>query len=370
MLITYKLHIKPTKEQENTMFDILNNSRHLYNHLLNKKIFLYNNYKYSINKTELEKYSKFLATTDEFKGLKSMHSHLVQDVSARLINAYDRFFSGEAGFPKFKCRDKYTSFTFKQPKNMNLFSEDGYINISKIGKIKLINHRNINLKKLNKSPKLKLLNIKYENYKWFINLTVEFEDVLPKSIDDKDFKAVGIDLGIKSYLALSDGIFVENPKYLIKSEIKLKKMQKEFSRKDKGSNNHGKFKKRLNKLHYKIKNQRKDFLHKVALKLVQTYDLVVLEDLKVKNMIRNHKLAKHIQDASWSQFKTILKYKAEKHGKYYEEVDAKYTSQTCLCGASVPKTLKDRVHKCLACGIIEDRDIHSAKVILSRSKYK
>ena len=368
MLITYKLHIKPNKEQENIMFNTLNCSRHLYNHLLNKKIFLYNNYKYSINKTELENYSRFLTTTDEFKDLKTIHSHLVQDVSARLINAYDRFFSGEAGFPKFKSRDKYTSFTFKQPKNMNLFSDDGYINISKIGKLKLINHRKLNLKKLNKSPDLRTLNIKYENYKWFINLTVEIEDVIPKSIEDKDFKAIGIDLGIKHYLALSNGIFVENPKHLIKSEVKLKKLQKQFSRKTKGSNNHAKFKKKLNKLHYKVKNQRKDFLHKVALKLVQTYDLIVLEDLRINNMLKNHKLAKHIQDASWSNFKTILRYKTIKHGKHYEEVDAKYTSQTCICGASVPKTLKDRVHNCPICGIVEDRDTHSAKIILSRSK--
>ena len=187
---------------------------------------------------------------------------------------------------------------------------------------------------------------------------------------DKDFKAVGIDLGIKHFIALSDGLFVENPKHLIKSEMKLKRLQKEFSRKKKGSNNHRKFKKKLNKLHSKIKNQRKDFLHKVALKLVNTYDLFVLEDLKVKNMVKNKRLAKHIQDASWSTFKNILKYKAIKYGKHYEEVDPKYTSQTCLCGASVPKTLKDRVHKCFVCGTVEDRDTHSAKVILSRSKYK
>ena len=370
MLITYKMHIKPNKEQEQIMFNTLNYSRHLYNHLLSKKIFLYDNYRYTINKNELESYSKFLTTTEEFGFLKSMHSHLVQDVSARLINAYNRFFSGEAGFPKFKSRDKYTSFTFKQPKNMNLFSEEGFINISKIGKVKLINHRNIDLKKLNKSPDLKTLNIKYENYKWFINLTVEIEDITPKSMKDKDFKAVGIDLGIKHFLALSDGLFVENPKHLIKSEMKLRKLQKEFSRKNKGSNNHRKFKKKLNKLHSKIKNQRKDFLHKVALKLVNTYDLFVLEDLKVKNMVKNKRLAKHIQDASWSTFKNILKYKANKYGKHYEEVEPRYTSQTCLCGASVPKTLKDRVHKCLVCGTIEDRDTHSAKVILSRSKYK
>ena len=179
---------------------------------------------------------------------------------------------------------------------MNLFSEEGFINISKIGRVKLINHRNIDLKKLNKSLDLKLLNVKYENYKWFINLTVEVEDIIPKSIKDKDFKRVGIDLGIKHYLALSDGIFVENPKHLIQSETKLKKLQKEFSRKLKGSNNQRKLKKKLNKLHCKVKNQRKDFLHKVALKLVNTYDLVVLENLKIKNMIKNHRLAKHIQD--------------------------------------------------------------------------
>jgi len=367
MLITYRMKIKPTKEQIKSFYNILNISRHLYNHLLDLRIRHYYNYKKSISKSELDNYCKFLKSTDEWKSLNNMHSHLVQDVTARLDNAYSNFFERRTGFPKFKNRDHYKSFTFKQPSKMNLFPQEGFITLSKIGNVKLINHRDINLKAINKTSKIKTLNIKNENNSWYCNITIEIEIKEPKT-KLTNINRVGLDLGINHYVALSNGLFVENPKYLRISEAKLKQLQRKFSRSKQGSKNQGKLKLRINKLHLKIKNQRRDFLHKVSLQLVKDYDIIVYEELNIKNMVKNRRLAKSISDASWSTFITYLNYKAIIHGKIVEGVDPKGTSQTCLCNNPVPKTLKDRVHSCSVCGTVEDRDTHSAKVILSRSK--
>jgi len=369
MLIAYKMKIKPTKEQLESFYNTLNISKHLYNHLLDLRIRHYNNYKKSISKGELDNYCTFLKTTDEWKGLNQIHSHLVQDVSARLDTSYGNFFSKRAGFPKFKNSDHYKSFTFKQPSSMNLFSNEGFISLSKIGEVKLINHRNLDIKKINKTKKIKTLNIKNENNSWYATLTIEVEIGEPK-VTTKEMSSIGIDLGITHYIALSNGLFIETPKYLRLSETKLKKLQKQFSRSTKGSKNQGKLKKKINKLHLKIKNQRKDSLHKISLQLVKDYDLIVHEDLNIKNMLKNHRLSKSISDASWSTFINYLSYKAIMYNKLSESVDPKNTSQLCLCGNSVPKILKDRVHYCPKCGALEDRDTHSAKVILSRSKLK
>jgi putative transposase len=368
MLMAYRMKLKPTKEQIKISYNVLNISKDLYNHLLDLRKRHYNNYKKSISKSELDNYCTFLKSTDEWKSLNDIHSHLVQDVTARLESAYTNFFEKRAGFPKFKSRDHYKSFTFKQPSKMNLFSNEGFIKLPKIGNVKLINHRNIDLKSINKTDKIKTLNIKNENNSWYATITIEVEIAEPK-IKSTEIKAVGLDLGISHYIALSNGLFVENPKFLRLSEAKLKQLQRKFSRSKQGSKNQGKLKRKINKLHLKIKNQRRDFLHKISLQLVKDYDLIVYEDLNVKNMIKNHKLAKSISDASWSTFINYLNYKAKMHNKLTEAVDPKGTSQTCLCGNPVPKTLKNRVHSCPTCGIVEDRDTHSAKVILSRSKY-
>jgi putative transposase len=367
LLITYHFKIKPNKEQEKLLINTLKYSRYLYNHLLDLRIRHYHNYKKSISKGELENYAKFLATTNEFAFLKEIHSHLVQDVVARLDNSYDRFFKKLAGFPKFKNSKKYNSFTFKQPSKMNLFSSEGFVNISKVGFIRLINHQGLDLKKLNKTTNIKTLNIKKENNSWYCNLTIEVAIEEDYKVDYSN--AIGVDLGIKSYLALSNGIFVENPKYLRANEAKLKQLQKQYSRKAKGSNNQEKLRNKINRLHLKIKNQRRDFLHKVSLMLVKTYDVLIFEKLRIENMVKNRKLSKSISDASWGTLLKYVEYKSLKHNKIFEQVDSKNSSQVCLCGQPVPKTLKDRLHVCPICHTIEDRDTHSAKVILSRSKY-
>ena len=144
----------------------------------------------------------------------------------------------------------------------------------------------------------------------------------------------------------------------------MKKDQRKLSRKKKGSHNRGKAKAKVAKVHAKIANQRKDFLHQASVRVFRNYNLIVMEDLLVRNMVRNHRLAKSIHDAGWGQFRNYIRYKCERTGKKFILVDPKGTSQTCLCGEHVPKDLSVRVHECPVCGLVMDRDLVSAKLIL------
>ena len=170
-----------------------------------------------------------------------------------------------------------------------------------------------------------------------------------------------------TFAAISDGTKIDNPKYFRKSEKKLARLQRRLSRKKKGSNNRGKAKTKATRLHDKIANQRKDFLHKASYSIVQKYNLIAVENLSVKNMVKNRYLSKSIADASWGKFVDYLEYKCLKFGKVFVKVPPGGTSQTCVCGAHVPKDLSMRMHKCTKCGLVADRDVVSAMVILQRA---
>lgn len=171
-------------------------------------------------------------------------------------------------------------------------------------------------------------------------------------------------MGLEKFATLSDNTMIENPKYLRRSESKLKCEQRSLSRKKKSSNSRKKQRERVAKLHRKVRNQRNDFLHKESKKLVEKYDLIIFEDLRIKNMVRNHHLAKSISDASWNRFIEFTTYKAENAGKTVKFVNPRNTSQTCSnCGLTVKKSLAVRLHKC-TCGLTLDRDVNAAINIL------
>jgi len=178
---------------------------------------------------------------------------------------------------------------------------------------------------------------------------------------------IGIDVGLLTFAALSDGTKIDNPKYFCKSEKKLARLQRRLSRKKKGSNNRGRAKAKVTRLHDKITNQRKDFLHKTSYGIVKKYDFIAVEDLSIKNMVKNRHLSKSIADAGWGKFVDYLEYKCLKYGKTFVKVPPGGTSQVCVCGAHVPKDLSVRVHKCPECGLVADRDVVSAMVILQRA---
>ena len=199
--------------------------------------------------------------------------------------------------------------------------------------------------------------------KWYACFSAEIKKELPKKKVIQ--KAIGIDVGLDSFLATNQGEKVDNPRYLRKSESKLAQIQKWHSRKKLKSNNRKNSRLRIARLHEKITNQRLDFLHKLSKKLVSNFQLIVFEKLNIKGMLKNRYLARSISDASWNRFLQMLIYKAEEAGSWAIGVSAKNTTQTCNgCGNTVEKSLATRIHKCPRCGLSIDRDINAARNIL------
>ncbi|MBI4155602.1 IS200/IS605 family element transposase accessory protein TnpB [Candidatus Woesearchaeota archaeon] len=232
------------------------------------------------------------------------------------------------------------------------------IKLSKIGEIKIKSHREI-------KGKIKQITIKKENSgRWFAIITAE--EINKPKIKLNINKAVGIDLGLINIIHDSENNIIKNPRHLINNEIKLKKLQRVLSKKKKGSKNREKSRIKLAKQHEKITNLRKDFLHKISSYYIKNYDLIVIEGLRIKNMVKRH-LSKSINDASWNKLRQLLTYKAENAGKLLIKVNPYGTTQRCSnCNSLVKKELGDREHKCSNCGLDISRDYNSALKIKNK----
>jgi len=258
------------------------------------------------------------------------------------------------GFPRFKPATQYDSFTYPQG---GYKLERNKLKLSKIGDVKIKLHRPV-------EDKIKTCTIIQKNGKYYACLTAEVEPKpLPPCMD-----AVGVDLGVKTLAVTSAGEYFESPKYLRKSENRLKRLQRSVSRKKKGSNRRKKAVRVLAGLHEHVANQRKDYAHKVSRQLVNRYGLIAFEDLNVLGMTQNHHLAKSIIDSGWSQLVAFASYKAESAGRIVKQVDPRNTSQLCSnCGEVVKKQLKDREHRCPYCRFVANRDENAAVNILKRA---
>ncbi|TMV46997.1 IS200/IS605 family element transposase accessory protein TnpB [Paenibacillus mesophilus] len=357
MQMTFQFRLDPTPEQEQLMNRTLELCRKLYNRAKEQRETAYKQegktITYAMQQKELPAFKK------EFPEYKNVHSQVLQDGLQRLDDAYQRFFRGEAGYPRYKSADRYISFTYPQPGAVEkTFAKPGYVYLSKIGVVKMKAHRPFD------PANVTQINVKRYVDSWMVNISVKVSDAEAAQTAES---AVGIDVGLNTFAALSDETKVDNPRYLRKAEKRLKRKQQLLSRKQPASRNRKKAKLKVAKAHRKVARQRKDFLHKQSYRIVRDHDLIAVEELKVRNMVRNRRLAKSISDAGWRRFITYLCYKAKRQGKRFAQVPAHGTSQTCLCGAPVPKTLSIRIHECESCGLIQDRDIVSAKVILQRA---
>jgi len=346
---SYKFRIYPTKEQESLLSKHFGHCRFVFNKFLNERKEKYLNEKTSLNYYDNARTLTDLKKDDEFLWLKEVNSQSLQASIRNLDIAYKNFFNKQNKFPRFKS--KYDRQSFKVPQNVLV--EDGKLVIPKFKEgIKIVLHREI--KGTIKSATIS----RTPTGKYFVSILVDTNVEKPIKATINEKTAIGIDLGIKSFIVTSEGEVIDNPKYLRKAQSKLKYVQRKYS-KNKGKRT----KQRLSLLHEKVVNKRKDFLHKVSTKLICENQTICLEDLAVSNMVKNHKLAQAINDVSWSTFVTMLEYKADWYGKNILRIGRfAPSSKTCNCCGYINKelTLKDREWVCLKCKSVLDRDINAA----------
>jgi len=359
---SFQFRIYPNKNQEVILNRTLSTCRHLYNNSLaeRKKQAELNKLKRDFQVFPWGK-PDWINYYDQANQLpmsktsyqKEVHSHVLQNTLKRVDRSFQNFFKG-AGYPRFQGRNRYNSFTYPDSES-GYKLKDGKLNLSKIGNISIILHREI-------EGKTKTCTIKKDIDQWYAAFSCEIENPVPVEIKTR----TGIDVGLIDLITLSNGEQIKPPKFLRESEDKLTQEQKRLSRKKKRSGKRNKQRIIVAKVHRKIRNQRKDFAHKTSRMLVDTYNLIKFEDLQIKNMVQNHHLAKSISDAGWYQLMNFTKSKAECAGKIVEFVNPSGTSQNCSgCYNPVPKDLSVRTHICPFCGLVLDRDHNAAINILN-----
>lgn len=353
---TYKYKLKPNKTQEKTIIEWLGICRYLYNNALEHRITAYQSNGTSISK--YDQYNELPAIKKDLPFIKKVYSDTLQEVLDRIDNSFQRFFSG-AGFPKFRNKHNYNSFTFKR----NYKVTEDYIQLPKIGKVAYFNSRSI---PENGTPKYASIIRKYDGY--YICISVEF-DIPEPSIDDS--QAIGIDAGVKHFATLSNDTHIDSPYFLEPCLKKLRKLQRKLSRQQKGSNSREKTKKQISKLHLKIKRRRQDFLHKKSTKLANWFSSCYVENLKISNMTKlNSTLSRRMLDNGFRTFRNMLDYKFKEQGKHFLAVPPQYTSQKCnSCGCVDSKSRASQSEfVCTSCGHISNADINAAKNILASGR--
>ena len=369
----YKFRIYPTDLQVATLNSTLDLCRELYNAMLQQRIYAYRSGKrvnYNSQQDEIPE------VKNAFPEYRSIHSQVLQDVARRLDKAYGNFFRRteeknngkniKAGFPRFKSKERYSSITY--PQSGFRIMDNGHVWLSKLGEVRMFMHRPI-------IGEIKTLSVKRDNVgDWFITVTAdqygdggterqEGGDLEEHHANSPEFmNPIGIDLGLKALITTSDGEQIEPPHFLIKSEKKLKKAQRDLSRKMKGSGKRKKAKKRVAIIHRKIARQRDDFAHKISRQLINEHDLIALEDLNIAGMVKNHHMSKSIVDASWNSIIQYTTYKAESAGAVVVLVDPMHTSQKCSKCGNIKDDMKlsDRIYHCGVCGLAMDRDLNAA----------
>lgn len=354
MLKAYKYRLYPKKEQEVMFLKHIGACRFTYNWALENKIKSYEVEGKSVSRFTLNKMLPQLKNEHEW--LNEINSQSLQGATLNLENAFTKFFREKTGFPKFKSR-KNPVQSFSIPQHYKVDFENNRIKLPKIGWIKTKLHRQY--KGIEKTATI----TKTSTGKFFISILIDDEMDIPETQSFDGNTTVGVDVGIKDFTVLSNGDKVDNPKCLNKSLQRLKILQKRLSKKQKGSANRDKARQKVANLHEKISNQRNDFQHKLSSKLISENQAIALETLNVNGMLKNHCLAQHIADASWSSFVTKLEYKAEWYGKTILRI-GQFEPSTKICNVcgyyNKEITLADREWICPDCNTNHDRDINAA----------
>lgn len=346
---TYKYRLRLSKEQMGIIDNYIHTCRAVYNLALETKMYAYKSHKVNLSKYDLMK--QLTDCKKEFGWMKDVPSQSLQSVIERMDTAYQSFFRG-GGFPKFARKDRYNSVLFKTITQVN----DYVFKLPKIGTVTIRKDR---------QPIGELRNaiITRKNNKYYISIVTK----QVRSTDIKnDDSQVGIDVGISYFASLSDGTQIENPRHTIKYARKLRVLSRSLNRKKKGSKSRDRARLRVSKMHEKLANTRRDFLHKQSTKLIQEFDTIVVEDLIVKNMIKFGYLSKHIADVSWSEFFNQLEYKSNWNGNDFLKINPRFTSQKCSGCGVIDK--KSRINQsdfvCTSCGMISNADINASNNIL------
>jgi putative transposase len=356
---TYKEKLRPTPAQVRALADVLWRCRELYNTALEQRITAYQRRYASVSRYEQEAELKEIRAA--FPEYEAIHSHVLQDVLARLDKTYQAFFRrvqrGEkAGFPRFKPSTRYRSFTYKEYGN-GARLDNGVLVLSKIGRIRVHWSRPIEC-----TPKT--VTVSKEADGWYVAISCANAPIHPLPSTGQE---TGIDLGLESFATLANGQRICAPSYSRKAEAYLRRCQRRVARRQQGSHRRRKAVVLLAKAQQHIARQRRDFHHKEASTLVHAYDVIYHEDLRVADMVQNHSLARSISDAGWSAFLAILTFKAANAGKRVQAVNPAFTSQWCSgqgCGKIVQKGLSVRWHACPECGTSLHRDHNAALNIL------
>jgi putative transposase len=349
MLKAFKYRIHPTAEQAELINKHIGSCRFVYNLALETKQTAYAGHRVNLSCFDLIKQLPDLKEQCEW--LNEINSQSLQQSITHLDNAFTRFFKGQGDFPNFKKKTARQSFNV--PQNVIVDFENNKLIIPKFKKkgIDIILHR-----KFKGTTKQATIS-RTPTGKYFVSVLVDTTDKIPKQKTVKENTTIGIDLGIKSFLVTSNGLEINNPKFLKNSLSKLKFVQRKFS-KHKGKRT----KHKLVIIHEKVANQRKDFLNKTSTELINNHDSIAIEDLNISGMVKNHKLAQSINDVGWGMFVTMLQYKAEWSGKNILKIGRfDPSSKTCNCCGTINKelTLKDREWTCV-CGSILNRDVNAA----------
>ena len=368
-----KLRMYPLHSQETYFNRTIGSARFTYNFYLNEKMEVYKETGQSLSYSVFKKAFNQLKDHPYYNFLKEPDKFALESAMENVDDAFERFFKGQNRYPRRKkkhaAKQSYT--TKSTNNNIKLDIEKQKIQLPKAGWVPVrlsAKHRKM-FAEDGFPGKIQTATItRHSSGQWFVSLKIEQVLPIQPKIEISNFEeaATGCDLGITHFLITSDGEKIENPRYLNRSLKHLASLQKQLSKKKKGSKNFAKAKRKVAKLHLKITNQRKDFLHKISRQLVNENQVIVLEDLNVKGMVKNKKLARHISDVSWSTFKTLLSYKCGWEGKYLILVDRFFPSskQCGGCGEkNVMLTLSERIWACSSCGQEHDRDINAAKNI-------